>query len=487
MKPSRPIHLLLLVLGYLSFARMGMAALPNAWQIVDDSNVRGGLLGYRNSLTSEQHTAATNSTGGGFTYTVRARFVADRGSQTMMMAYGLGDRRFQIGFDLNAHGDLVATLLGESSYTLTRGGTGTNLYHTHSIRFNPANGTASYLVDGVTMINNWPAAEIPMAAGLVSWGAGSSPGRSIMNYHTVTFEVNGLGVVASYDGGTEGNPDPTVQGWMRQPDVLLLGMGDGSVRDLALVPIPGWWQTWWFRGLVIGCLAAAVFGAYEWRIHRYKKARALQEAFARRLIESQEQERKRVAGELHDSLGQNLLVIKNRTALALTHRDQLEKMVEEVNEISTLASAAIREVREIAQNLRPFQIDELGLTKSIASMARKVGEASGLEFRVDLDDIDGALPPEFEINFYRIVQECLNNVVKHSQARTVSVVLRREPQELRLTVQDDGRGFHGERSSENGGFGLKNITERARTMGGEVHVHSSPGAGARIELTNPLR
>ena len=238
---------------------------------------------------------------------------------------------------------------------------------------------------------------------------------------------------------------------------------------------------------MIGCLAGVVFGAYEWRIYRHKKARAMQEAFARRLIESQEQERKRVAAELHDSLGQNLLVIKNRTALALGHREQPEKMAEEVGEISAMASAAIREVREIAQNLRPFQIDELGLTKSIASMARKVGDASGLVFRVDLDDIDGALPPEFEINFYRIAQECLNNVVKHSQAKSVSIVLRREQHVLRLTVEDDGCGFHAERYLENGGFGLKNITERARTMGGEVRVQSSPGAGARVEVTNPLR
>ena len=163
-------------------------------------------------------------------------------------------------------------------------------------------------------------------------------------------------------------------------------------------------------------------------------------------------------------------------------------MAEEVGEVSTMASAAIREVREIAQNLRPFQIDELGLTKSIASMARKVGDASGLEFRVDLDDIDRALPPEFEINFYRIVQECLNNAVKHSQAKTVSIVLRREQRALRLTVQDDGRGFHRERAahSKDPGFGLKNITERARTMGGEARVQSRPGEGVRVEVTIPL-
>ncbi|HXJ58391.1 MAG TPA: two-component regulator propeller domain-containing protein [Verrucomicrobiae bacterium] len=267
------------------------------------------------------------------------------------------------------------------------------------------------------------------------------------------------------------------------------GLWNESDAALALVVEPAFWQTAWFRGALVLMFAGVLFAAYRTRITQLERRRRAQEAFSRQLIESQEQERKRIAGELHDSLGQNLLVIKNRAALALTQRDDPQKMAEQVGEVSAMTSAAIREVRDIAQNLRPFQIDELGLTKSIAAVARKLGDASGIEFRTDLDDIDGALPPEFEINFYRIVQECLNNVAKHSQAKTASIVLRREQRTLRLTVQDDGRGFAARREghSEARGFGLKNITERARTMGGEVRIKSSPGEGTRVEVTIGLR
>lgn len=267
------------------------------------------------------------------------------------------------------------------------------------------------------------------------------------------------------------------------------GVWNTTGAQLAFRIRPQFWQTIWFRGALVLVLAGLLHLIFRTRIAQLERRRRAQEAFSRRLIESQENERKRIAAELHDSLGQNLLVIKNRAALALKQRDNPGRMVEEVSEVSAMSSAALREVREIAQNLRPFQIDELGLTKSMNSMARKVGAASGMEIRTDLDNIDHALPPEFEINFYRILQECLNNIAKHAQAKTASIVLRREARVLRLTVQDDGCGFAAARDTqlEGRGFGLKNITERAHTMGGQVRIHSSPGEGTRVEVTIPVR
>jgi len=267
------------------------------------------------------------------------------------------------------------------------------------------------------------------------------------------------------------------------------GVWNETGATLALTVRPAYWQTAWFRGALLLGFVGVLFAAYRARIAQLERRRAAQEAFSRRLIASQEQERKRIAGELHDSLGQNLLVIKNRAALALTQRDQPEKMAAQVDEVSTMASAAIREVREIAQNLRPFQIDELGLTKSVAAMARKLADSSAMEFKTELDDIDGVLPPEFEINFYRIVQECLNNVVKHSKAQVATIQLRREVRLIRLTISDDGNGFTVEKTGNapTHGFGLGNISERARTMGGEAVVHSQPGQGTHVEVVIPLK
>lgn len=251
---------------------------------------------------------------------------------------------------------------------------------------------------------------------------------------------------------------------------------------------PTFWQTTGFRGALVLFFLGLGPALHRWRMRKLEARRQAQEDFARRLIDSQEQERKRIAAELHDSLGQNLLVIKNRAALALNQPNSPERMAAQIQEVSSLASASLREVREIAQNLRPYQIDELGLTKSLEAMARKLGDSSSIQFHTELENIDGALPPEFEINFYRIVQECLNNIVKHSQAANAWIRLQRKPHALHLAISDDGRGFsppHGPPVSSSG-FGLNSISERALTMGGHTTVISRPAEGTRIEMEVPI-
>jgi len=257
-----------------------------------------------------------------------------------------------------------------------------------------------------------------------------------------------------------------------------------SAATVSLRVIPSFWQTSLFRGAVVLIVTGILFAAYRARIAQIERRRAAQEAFSRQLIESQEQERHRISRELHDSLGQNLLVIKNRAALALKQPNDPAKMSEHVAEVSSMASLAIREVREIAHNLRPFQIDELGLTEAITSMVRKMGDSSSIVFESDLADIDNALSPQDQINFFRIAQECLNNVVKHSNANKSRVSILRELRRLRLIVEDDGRGLASGNSANltGGSFGLKNIKERAYTLGGNVLVQSSPRQGTRIEV-----
>ncbi len=256
-----------------------------------------------------------------------------------------------------------------------------------------------------------------------------------------------------------------------------------------LIVEPAVWQTTWFRGLLLVAFLGSGPAFYRWRVRRLEARRAAQETFAHRLIDSQEQERKRIAAELHDSLGQNLLVMKNLATLALTQQNQPDRMAAHLGEVSAMASTAIREVRHIAQNLRPFQLDELGLTQAIATMIRNLEDSSHIHFHTNLSNIDRALPAELEINLYRIVQECLNNVVKHSHAKAVFIHLRREAGGLKLTISDDGQGFDPaavSRSTE-GGFGLSNITERAHALGGKVTFHSGRGEGTRVELVVPAR
>ena len=170
-----------------------------------------------------------------------------------------------------------------------------------------------------------------------------------------------------------------------------------------------------------------------------------QQAFSRQLIASQEAERKRIAAELHDSLGQRLVVIKNLALLSLTTMED-QDLRRRMDEISAESSHAMSEVREISYNLRPYQLDRLGLRKAILALVRNVSRATDARLTADVDDeIEGFLPKESEINFYRIVQECLNNVMKHSQATEVDLSIERRDDTLSLVIRDNGCGFSSRR------------------------------------------
>jgi len=262
------------------------------------------------------------------------------------------------------------------------------------------------------------------------------------------------------------------------------GAWSAPVDGLTVIVKPEVWQTPWFRGGIAATGIACTFLLYRVRSRTHAQRRAVEESFTRQLIESQELERSRIADELHDSLGHGLLVIKNRASLAVGQPPDPTRLVAHLREVSTMATEAIREVRSIARNLRPFQLDELGLTKSIAAAIRNLADSSDIEFHVSMDPVDEALAPDARINFYRIVQECLNNVVKHSQARSATVGLRWNDQSLRLTVSDDGCGFSPPEPSllAAAGFGLGNIAQRARTLGGHATFESEPGRGTRVTV-----
>lgn len=260
---------------------------------------------------------------------------------------------------------------------------------------------------------------------------------------------------------------------------------------LRILVRPPFWRTWWFLALAAMCVLAAAVLVYEGRVLRLKKARAAQEAFSRGLIESQEKERKRIAAELHDSLGQSLAIIKNRAALSLSHPEDHEKAIEQLDEISVAAVYAIDEVREIAYNLRPYQLDRLGLTRALETMLQKTADSNGIKFQLEIEDIDGVFEKDSEINLYRIVQESVGNILKHAGATEARVAVKKGESEVVITVQDNGRGFHPEatplREPGHGGFGLFGIAERVRMMRGQHVINSAPGAGTTLTVRFDLK
>ena len=266
------------------------------------------------------------------------------------------------------------------------------------------------------------------------------------------------------------------------------GVWDESGTSLAFTVLPLYWQTGWFRSLALVAICGA---ALAW-VYRLKtsldRRHAAQEKITRQLILSQENERHRVASELHDGLGQDLLLMKNHLGMLA------EKVTPDVSkqllEISTFTSQAIAEVRSISHALRPSALEQVGLTKAIEWMVDQIAQTSTAKYSSELENIDGVLKADMEINLYRIAQEALNNVIKHSQATEVIVQLAREPEAIVVSVFDNGRGFEKKSSERNGsvhgGFGLSNMAERAKVLGGRIEIQSNAGGGTRLTLQVPI-
>ncbi len=263
------------------------------------------------------------------------------------------------------------------------------------------------------------------------------------------------------------------------------GVWNTQGASLDVLVLPPWWMTWWAQALGVLGTAALVFWILESRLRRIRREHAMQSAFSRRLMQTQEEERKRIAAELHDSLGQDLLVIKNRALLGL--RETGANPAEQLTEISRMASDSLAEVRRISHDLRPYQIDRLGLTKALQLMVTSVSSASGVPCEARFEPLDGLLPESLQIHCYRIVQELLNNVVKHSHASRAHLAASVQDHRIVLLLEDDGCGFDPALQQSRGvGAGLTDVAERARILGGAVHCDSKPAQGTRWTVEIPV-
>lgn len=267
------------------------------------------------------------------------------------------------------------------------------------------------------------------------------------------------------------------------------GIWNTTGKSIKINITPPFWKTKWFKSLSALSLIAASGSVYQNKINRLRKDRKAQEEFTKKLLETQENERKRIAGELHDSIGQDLLISKNKLLLSLNNPDDSEIVFKNINEVTDVITDALKNVREISYSIHPYQIERLGLSKAISSIIERLKGTADIKFTCSIDNIDKILLPESEISIYRIIQECMSNIIKHSGANEVILNINRGENFITILIGDDGIGFDKNKLiSEKGkyGFGIQGMLERIRLIKGEMNIESVPGEGTTLNFKVPF-
>ncbi len=269
-----------------------------------------------------------------------------------------------------------------------------------------------------------------------------------------------LNLVAATERVGRGDYTPRVQRW-----------ADDEIGDLAEA---------------FNVMVAQLAQAEAERVERER----LRQFYLKRIIQAQEEERKRLARELHDETGQALasLMVGLRTVEEVITSEEAHQRLQDLRQV---LSATLERVRNLAFELRPSVLDDLGLVAALRRYAQQHQERFGLAIEFQAVGLDGQrLPPEVETTVYRIVQEALTNAVRHAACAHISVLLQMHHRQLSVIVEDDGCGFEVQRvlGQEAGGsrLGLYGMRERAELIGGSLDIESEPGAGTTVYLRVPL-
>jgi signal transduction histidine kinase len=281
--------------------------------------------------------------------------------------------------------------------------------------------------------------------------------------------------------------------------------------------VPPFWKTTWFRVLAIAAIVLLALGLHLTRLRslRLRNAvleqlqqqreqafaqaersqRELEEAYAGlrqltdRLESAKEEERSHISRELHDEFGQTLTAAKlNLQMLRSVTADSA--VAQRLEDSVTMIDGMIRQARNIALGLRPPLLDEAGLVAALDHHLEALAGRSGVRIEFDAANGGARIPPEMNVTVFRLVQEAVNNALRHAQASNIRVTLSEDANALQLVVEDDGIGFDREavaqRTKRGEHLGLLGMTERVRSAGGELLLDSRPGSGSRIEVRIPF-
>jgi two-component system, NarL family, sensor kinase len=290
-----------------------------------------------------------------------------------------------------------------------------------------------------------------------------------------------------------------------------IGLPGAAAPSLVLIPLAVGGETW--GALALQTPTATPFGAGvptarlrllgEVLANALARSRAAEELATRtralserhdeyrrladRLIEAQENERRRIARELHDDITQRLTLIgleageieRDNKSGSLAPRSALEKLAEELSRL-------IGDVTRLSHRLHPSLLDRVGLSTAVRVLCHDLSGRHGLEVSFTDRDVPRELPEAPALAVYRVAQEALRNALKHSQANRAEVLLSADAKSLTLEVADDGQGFDSERGWETRGLGLQSMRERVQMLNGTIFVQSTPGAGTSVRVEVPI-
>ncbi|MGD8403061.1 MAG: sensor histidine kinase [Anaerolineales bacterium] len=230
------------------------------------------------------------------------------------------------------------------------------------------------------------------------------------------------------------------------------------------------------------------------RLEEAQKRESLKGELFRRIVDAQEAERQRIARDLHDETGQALTAIGmglRGLSTALTNNRDRDQTVKTLRNLENLSADSLRELQRIIADLRPSHLDDLGLPAALRWYAGKVQERTDLKVMVEIEGDELMIASTLKIAIFRIIQEALNNITKHAQAKVVFIHLKYKPNRVIVSVRDDGVGFDLDqvrmRRTRRPSLGLAGMRERAALLGGEVNIQSSPGQGTLVEAILPLQ
>ena len=225
------------------------------------------------------------------------------------------------------------------------------------------------------------------------------------------------------------------------------------------------------------------------RLYESQQREQLRAELFRKVVGAQESERQRIARDLHDETGQSLTAI-GMGLRGLSDETNEKRRHETLSQLQSLTSESLKELQRIIADLRPAHLDDLGLSATLRWYASRIHELTSIHVRVDIEGNEPMLDDAVKITIFRIVQEALNNIIKHSQATNVNVRLDYRTKEAVIFIRDNGKGFDMDTVQSRIGrvsLGLAGMEERAMLLGGSLDISSRPNYGTEVEAVIPYR